>query len=55
VKPTREEFLEWRRFIAEHFDSASIQQRYAYQATNAAEGASTYFEVESKTGKARLL
>lgn len=41
---------EWRRFIAEHFDSASILQQYAYQAANAAEGASTYFEVESKTG-----
>lgn len=41
---------EWRRFIAEHFDSASILQQYAYQTANAAEGASTYFEVESKTG-----
>lgn len=41
---------EWRRFIAEHFDSASILQQYAYQAANAAEGASTYFEVESKAG-----
>lgn len=41
---------DWRRFISEHFDYASILQQYAYQAANAAEGASTYFEVESKTG-----
>ncbi|VVO47291.1 hypothetical protein PS862_00120 [Pseudomonas fluorescens] len=41
---------EWRRFIAEHFDSAAIQQQYAYQLANAAEGASTYFDVASKTG-----
>lgn len=41
---------EWCRFIAEHFDSASILQQYAYQAANAAEGSSTYFDVASKAG-----
>lgn len=48
--PKEQQDEEWRRFISEHFDSASILQQYAYQSANAAEGASTYFEVESKTG-----